>query len=316
MTSDSSSKPRRRRRLYVAAALSVMVLAVTGVALQAWLDWSGFVPPRDAQATAEASRAAEIRELDRRLAALERRLSAVAENKPEVVPVESYKLWWIAETERYLVEAVERLETGSGIQSALSALNSASRTMEATNLAGVEKVKKALDAEILSLTEYRNEDAEQALAIIDELLVQINGGDGLESNGGEGNGGAVADESVRPADLPATPGAWDRLTGALIGRLKHLVVVEKKGGVEKRRVMQGVIARSLILARTAVLGDDDVSYRHAIANAMQTMEHNNETGEPAYAKLQALYALDVAGTPPRIGLALDEIRALAAEMAR
>ncbi len=292
---------KKRRKLVFAAAGFVVVLAIVG----AWQAWLIFKPmmQQAAQTSGQASAAVSLRNVESRLNTVERRLEEVAAERAVVTFIESHELWWLGETERYLVEAGERLQTGADVKLALSALKAARRTLKGVKMAGADAAGRALDVEIRLLDGYRNEEAEQAIGTIDEMLRRLD-----------------APPEVKPqaaAQVAASGeerGWWSRLTGAVGDRFEQLVVVEENAGAA-RRFNRGLAAHSLALARTAALAGDAVSYRHAVANAMELFEQESEQGAPMVAELQVLYALDVAGAPPRIGAALDKVRALAAELA-
>ena len=308
MTSNDSPttppKPRHWKR-YLIVGISFVFSLLLGSVLLALLI-PQLLPPQ--QKVAEESPA--IRTLDHRLTAIERRLETLADDvakRPTVVPVASSKLWWIAETERYLVEAGERLENGSAVTAALPALKSAKQTLADVDLAAADAVKKALDKEIQLLSEYRNESVAQALTAIDELLEQF------ENNAATGPGNGGSDTAAKPA---SDTNLWTQLTDAVTDRFQHLVTTTNKSDTESARMIQGLVMRSLLLARTAVISNDGVSYRYAIANAIQAFEQRNEIDGVVYDELQTLHALDIVDAPPRIGKALSEIRALASEMTR
>ncbi len=298
---ESGAKPSARKRLYRLGGGAVVLIVLVVVARQAWLILQ---PPP--QAAGQESVAVAMDELQHRFALLERRLETVADEKPKVVPVASNELWWIAESERYLTEAVERLDSGADVKPALSALRAARQTLAGVELAAAKTVRQALEAEIRALNEYHNADAEQAVTVIDEMLERL--------ERGAAPAGPTDSEPASAAAAPGRDGLWAGFSDGLSRRFKRLVVVGRKGGDEARQVTRGVAMRSLLLARTAVLGGDDVAYRYAVANAMRAFEQTVETDAVLYGKLQILYALDVAGAPPRIGTALAEIRALARRM--
>ncbi len=304
-------QPRGKKWYWLAGGVAAIMLLAAG----AWQAWSLLRPP--AQAAGEVSSIAAVHELERRLAALERRLETVSAEKRAVVPVASNEWWWIAETERYLVEAGERLKSGADAGSILSALKSARRTIG--DLAAADAVREALDREIQLIGGYRNDEAVQALSVIDRLLAQLQREKALDQ-GAAGKMGAEPQKDVVVSGAQPSIGAaqddslWGRLSDGLAERFRHLVVVQRKDGAGMRRAMRGVVVHSLVLARTAVLGGDNLTYRYALTNAMQAVEQSGEIDTPLHGQLRALHALDIAGTPPRIGEALDQIRALAAEM--
>ena len=307
-TEAKTPRPKNRRwrwNLYWlgGVAVALVVLAVGG--WQAWLDIQ-----RSARAAAYEPLGAMLHEFERRLASIEQRLETVANEEQEVVTVASNELWWINESERYLVEAAARLDSGAGVRRALAALRSASRTLESVELDAAKEARKMVEVEIRMLSEYKNIDAEQAVMIIDAALGEFARYDG-EWVGPTGSNAAPAADDDRGN---RRDGFRARLGDGLLNRLKRLVAVERKGNEEARRVARGVAMRSLMLARTAVLGGDDLSYRYAVANAMQAVEQSGVPDEALHDKLRFLYALDVAGKPPRIGTALGKVRTLAREL--
>ena len=294
-----SGDKRKRRKWYLVAGV-VVVLVVLAAAWRASLIFQ-LPAPVVHEPPVEA-----LDEIKRRLEAVEHRLEVVASEKPAVMPIASSELWWIAESERYLVEAVERLNSGTGVKPALSALESAHQTLKGVALAEAEPVKRAVETEIQLLRQYRNRDAKQALETIDAILDQLrqpSEGDARETPPVATVGGGEPD------------GLWARFKDGLTGRFKRLLVIEKKGGGEDRQVTLSVVMRSLMLARIAVIGRDEISYLYAVASAMQAFEQGRETDRELYGRLQSLHALKVSGRPPRIGTALDEIRALSLEVA-
>ena len=306
----STDKPQRkkRRRLVFAVVGVAAVLAIAG-AWQAWLSFkpmmqqamqpSGKAPEKEAEKAAGQVRVmAGLRNVESRLDAIERRVEEIAAERAGVTFIESHELWWIAEAERYLVEAGTRLQTGADVKSALPALKAAKRILKGAEIAGAEAAARALDVEIELLDGYRNRETEQAVATLDELLRRFD---------------EPPEAKPRAAPPGAERGLWSRFTGALSDRLDRLVVVEENAGAG-RRFNRTLAVHSLALARTAALAGDATSYRRAVANAMQLFEQEGEQSVPMVAELRVLYALDVAGRPPRIGVALDKVRSLAAEM--
>ena len=304
LKSNSPDRPRSRRQRYWLVAVAVVLALLAAISAQMWMALNMNLPQASGQSLAETTR-----DLERRIGDLERRIDALAEREPAVVPVASNELWWLDEAHRYLAEAAQRLEHGDDIGAALPALRSARRTLAGVDLPAAVAVKQILDKEIRLLDEYKNEDAAQAMTGIDRLLAQLYPDEATPLRG-------KTDQERTSAAAAESKGVWTRLGQAALEQIKQAVVIETKDRADRLSVTHGVVMRSLVVARGAVLDGDNMSYRHALANAMHVLEQSRHTDAPLYTELQALYALDIAGMPPRIGKALDQIRSLSGEMAR
>ena len=304
---QASKNKKRHLLLYGSGAFLLLVVLVAVFAWQ--VIGPNFSPPPRNVVVVEDPSAIAIRELDQRLTTLEQDFNSPTDAKNTWLPIQSSERWWVVDAERYLAEANERLTGSTDVKSALAALKSAQYTLNSVDIVAIEATKKALDREIQLLSEYENDNAMKAIRKIDYVLNALKHQNLSDDKLAE----VVGDtESTTQESPPAS--LWGQLTEALVHRFKRLIVVEKKSDNDMQGFGQTIVTHSLMLARTAVLGGDAVSYRYAIANAMQALEQSHPMDYAIQRQLQSLSVLDIVSAPPPIGGALNQIRAFMVDM--
>ena len=295
-----AKKQPRRKKMY--PALTVIV-AVSLLSVGLW--W--VVQKRFEPVATEDPLAGRMLTLERRMTSLEQRVEELAEaGNDKVKLVASNETWWLAEVERYLTEAGERVRNGADVRSALAALKSARSTLEGVALqdadpAAMDNIKAVLDTEIRLLEEYENPAAKRAMTLIDNTIRQ------LEQSAAPNKHPVAANEQA-----PAMPD--DGLLANLAARFRRMVVVETQTVDKLQRLNRGLVIHSLVLAKTAILGGDVRSYRYAVANATRLLEQSDAFDRKAYNDLQVLQSIDITPSPPAGGETLREVRLLAAEI--
>ena len=300
-TTVASGKKQPGRKKMYRSLMVLMTVSLLSIGLwwtgQRWLEPAAIKDPS----------VDRIFSLERRIASLEQRIGGLAGIRNDRVKfVESSEAWWLAEVERYLVEASERIKNSADVQSALPALKSARSTLEGVDLQGadataIDRVKDVLDVEIQSLEKYENHAAKRAMTLIDDAL-------------GHFEHGAIPDKNPAVADNRIPTVASDDLWTTLTTRFKRMVVVETQAVDELQQLNQGLIVHSLMLAKTAILSGDTRSYRYAVANALRLLEQSDMFDPEVYADLQALQSIDITPSPPSVDKTLREVRLFATEI--
>lgn len=303
---NDKKPPSRKSRLSLLVVTVVLLLSFMAVGWQLAREW---FQPAEQVAAAEESLVL-LRAFERRLATLEHRVGqltelAAARDNPVRV-IESNQMWWLAEIERYLAEASERVNAGGDVKAALSALKATQHTLgnvdtEGVSAAALDALGEILHVEIQLLEDYRNHAAMRALMLIDNML---------EKFGRSASTAAERPEATGTAVSGSHGGTWDNL----LERFRHLVVIETSTQDELQQANEGLVVYSLILARTAILGEDSRAFHHAISNAKQLLEQSGVFDRATHDDLQVLQSLDIAPKPPYIGRALEEMRTLVREM--